>query len=62
MMPPKALNVLANIKTSLLSKQQAPEPDVIVTVKPPKRIGKLWMRRAPRPNAYQRMMQRGDKW
>jgi hypothetical protein len=54
-LPPKAINVLVNLKAELLSKQ-APE-SVIIT---PKRESKVVMRHARRPNAWQRSCQRRD--
>jgi hypothetical protein len=55
-LPPKALNVLINLKAQLLDRE--PEQSVIITPEPKR---KLWMRRAPRPNAFQRMCQRKNR-
>jgi hypothetical protein len=65
---PKAINILANIKAELLSKQVATTDvvskpqDVIITLKRPKKEPPttVVMRHARRPNAFQRMCQRGD--
>ncbi len=58
-----------NVKTvNVLSSQQDNSSVVTTPTAPdkvedkPKSKGKLWMRRAPRPNAYQRMCQRHDRW
>jgi hypothetical protein len=65
-LPPKALNVLANIKAELLSKQELTPlesvPSVIITLSRPKTEPKVtvFMRHARRPNAFQRMCQKGD--
>lgn len=64
-MPTKAIAALVNIKASLLSAEQ---PESVIITDGCKTKGKsgpapkVCMRHAKRPNAYQRMMQRGDKW
>lgn len=61
-MPTKAIAALVNIKASLLSPK--PSQSVMITPEPPRKERKTTqrIRHAKRPNAYQRMMQRGDKW
>jgi hypothetical protein len=69
-LPPKALNVLANIKAELLSRQEltpleSVEGDgrsVIITLSRPKTEPKVtvFMRHARRPNAFQKMCQRRE--
>jgi hypothetical protein len=65
-LPPKALNVLANIKAELLSKQELTPlesvPSVIITLSRPKTEPKVtvFMRHARRPNAFQKMCQRRE--
>lgn len=62
-LPPKAISALVDIKRDLLSTKA--DESVIITheekakVEPRRRT---WMRSAPRPNAYQRMCQRGERW
>jgi hypothetical protein len=63
---PKALNVLANIKAELLSRQELTPlesvPSVMITLSRPKTEPKttVFMRHARRPNAFQRMCQRRE--
>lgn len=63
-LPPKAIAALIDIKKELLSTEtsvthytetEQPKPKA-----QPKRAP--WMRRAPRPNAFQKMCQRHDRW
>lgn len=59
MLPPKALQVLIDLKKELLQTKDL-EPSVMITPKSTPKVSTSTMRHARKPNAYQKMCQRHD--